>query len=523
MGKIVTTKIERFDGGIANDPRDPRGNVARVITNFDVLTDPRRMKPYRNSESGDSGASTALTQNWCIALGASSTYKIFGLGRQTALDRVLIRSKELTTGAPNDLDDAGWSTLTKGEGGQATPNYNLFVFYRKTGYIYGAHTGTHIYRHDPTDSGAFVDTHQAVTYTHIGQGVVHSEDDILYIPAYNSAASAGARSFIISNNNGSWDNSALALPDHLMPTSVFEHGNYLGIVCADVNGVGNSKVILWDRDSLSWNEMYDLGESSAIIGEDLQGTIVTIAQSGGTTSSYSGIPSGSIRHKEKIIIRFFPSNGADTIELEGTDSTVVLAHKQKINERLYFMASITLNGTVREGLWSVGRNKLGQWSLVHERTPNNDTALTSGVMRGFFIVGDYVFQAYVDNGTHAVSKTNDTEAYATSIWESKIYDGGDATQKKDLLGLSLSTEPLDDSPATSADVYYKKDNESSYTQLFTHDVDGEISYDAIRNEDAGTVLPKDYKEIQFKIESTGATITSFGFQEEITGKKTYNG
>ena len=41
--------------------------------------------------------------------------------------------------------------------------------------------------------------------------------------------------------------------------------------------------------------------------------------------------------------------------------------------------------------------KIGEsFSLVHERTVNNDTALTSGTLFGFFYVGDYLFIAYDD-------------------------------------------------------------------------------------------------------------------------------
>lgn len=518
----IETVIDRFDVGITNDPRDTRDGVNQVITNFDILTNPRKITPYRNSEDGHSAGSTTLMRNWCIGINASGGYSLYGLGRQTANDRPLIQYKDLTTGASTDLDDNGWAETANNTSARTTTSYNLFVFYRKTAKIYGAHSG-YIYAYDPTGSAAITVGEQALTYTHITQGIVHSEDDILYVGGYNSAGSAGTRSFILANNNGSWDTSALALPDHLIPTSVFESGNWLGIVCADVNGVGSSKLILWDRDSISWNEMYDLGEGSAIIGEDLQGTIVTLSQSGGTVSSFTGIPS-SVRHKNKLTIKFFPSTGSDTIELEGGTSnelTLPLG-KQKINNRLYFQMSIILNGTVREGLWSIGRNKQGQWALVHERTPNNDTALTSGIMRGFFILGDYVFQAYVDNGTYAVSKTNDEESYATSIIETVKYNAGDSSKKKDLLGFSVMTDPLDDSPAASVVVKYKKDNESSYTTFMTHDTDGAISDSAVNTEATGAVLPKDYKEISFRIESTGAVITGYSFREKITNKRPYN-
>ena len=44
------TVVERFDGGITNDPRDLVGNVARMISNYNTQTIPRKMSPYRSWE-----------------------------------------------------------------------------------------------------------------------------------------------------------------------------------------------------------------------------------------------------------------------------------------------------------------------------------------------------------------------------------------------------------------------------------------------------------------------------------------
>ena len=68
---------------------------------------------------------------------------------------------------------------------------------------------------------------------------------------------------------------------------------------------------------------------------------------------------------------------------------------------------------------------------------------------------------------------------------------------------------------------YKKDNETSYTTIMTHDTDGAISDSAVNIESSGAALPKDYKEISFQINSTGAIVTGFSFKEKITSKKPY--
>ena len=163
-GRVVAeTFLTEFDGGMSNDPRDTKDNIARVVTNFDILTDRKKLIPYRSSEDGDTTASQ-LAQNWTLALRTGTTYSLYALRRQSALNRVEIAYKDLTTGATGDLDDNNWNTTSNNQGGQATPNYDLFVYYRKTGYIYGGHTGTHIWRYDPGERYPLVEPNKFIVY-----------------------------------------------------------------------------------------------------------------------------------------------------------------------------------------------------------------------------------------------------------------------------------------------------------------------------------------------------------------------
>ena len=523
MGKIFEVKIDRFDGGIKNDPRDPSENTCRVVTNFDILTNPRKMTPYRDSESGDSSASTSQKQNFCVGLWTGTNpdvYRLFSLGVVSGGGLAEILMKDLTTGASDDLDDATWASSSYNASASGATAFDLFVFYQKTGLIYGARAGTNIWAFDPVGGAAFADTHAALTYTNIRQGLVHSKDDILYIPYYYDGVSVAANivSAIASKNGtGGISATALSLPKQFRANSICEKGNFLAIGLENVSGVGNSRVFLWDMDSMlaTFSETVDIGDGNVKVLEDLNGELVSISLSGANSS----------RFKDKVYFRVVTSTGYEEIAvLEGGTSTVLSSQKQKINNRLYFLMSISLNGAVREGVWSVGRNSEGLWTIVHERTPNNDTALTNGALKGFFFVGDFLFIASTNNaGTYQLLKTNNSESLtATSIYESKIFDNGDASLKKKLLGFSIITEPLDDSPAAQVVVKYKIDNETSFTTFLTHDTDGAISDAAVNIESSGASLPE-YKEIQFRIESTnGAVITGFSFKSEVTGRRSYN-
>lgn len=528
MGKILEQKITRFDGGFVNDPREQGANIASMVTNFDALTDKHRIIPYRDSGSGDDAPTTSRKQNFAIALWTpTGNYRIFALGVQSAaLTRAEILMKDLTTSGTDDLADNTWITPAANQGGQNTVDLTLFVYYRKTGKIYGAHTGTHIWAFTPDGSTAFANTHNALTHTFIGQGLVHSKDDILYIPYHNSAGAAGAKSFIAKNDNGSWTNAALTLPDHLIPISISEYGNYLAIGCAPASGIGNSVVYLWDRDAslATLSEGIDWGSGILKVLEEVDGLLLGISIIGGLATS--GIASAaSTTFNDRIIFRYLSGEKAVKLKtLKGSTSSQLPVAKQKIDNRLYFMMQISLHGATREGVFSIGRSSEDSpISLVHERTPNNDTALVSGTLYNFFVVGDFMFISYLSSSAYALSKTNDQSSFtATSIYESKILNGDDSSITKKLLGVTVMFEPL---PAAGQVVLKYKKNEdidgSTFTTIYTHTTDDSISHSAINIESSGANLPE-FKELVLRIESTGgAVITGIKYRYEAIEKDIY--
>lgn len=508
--------ITQFDGGMVNDPRSPASNAAKVVTNFDVLTDVHRMVPYRNSESGDNAANTSQKQNFTIALRTGTTYRLYALGFMSGLSRAEVLMKDLTTSS-TDLSDALWASPVNNQSAAGLTSFNLFVYYKKTGLIYGARASQYIWAFDPSSVAVWNDTERDFTsFTNIAQGLVHSKDDVLYIPYDNKIA---------KNDNGSWTSAALTLPTNLVINSICEDGNYLIIACAPISGVGNSIVFKWDRDSslATLSESVDLGEGVVKWIEKVDGVVVC--------ALYSG--SGSLRFKDRVIFKAI--SGDQAVEIakliaDGTSSSV-LSQRQKINNRVYFMMAFTIDGIEREGVWSFGRSTpSAPFTIVHERTPNNDTPTANGTIKAFYIVGDYIFQSYTDNsGTYGLSKTNDTELYTnqTAVWESRIFNEvpglrnrqiPNSSEIKKLIGVTVMTEYMPSNGNIL--VAYKKDSETSWTTIFTDGTDNSISHSAVNTPTTNT-LPE-YKEIRFRIESTGgAVVTGFSFDYEVTGKRTY--
>lgn len=494
MGRIYQKRISKFDGGMVADPRTPNTRYAQLVQNFDAHTFPYKLQPFRDSENGDSSASTSKKENFCIALRSGTTYSLYALGVVSGTSRAEILYKDLTSGGTNDLGDATWLDTTNHQSASGATNLNLFVYYKNRGRIYGAKAGTTIWAYDPSGNVAFNDSEASITYTNIAQGLVHSKDDILYIPYDNKIA---------KNNAGSWTTTALILPEDRVITSICEYGNFLAIGTSHTSGAGKSIVYLWDRDATvtTLSESIEWGEGDLRILENLDGYLVGISRQ--ITSSLL---------TNKLIFRYYAGGPSvvfkELVSLNTTSTALsLLIAKQKVDNRLYFLASIKLNGTLFEGLWKVGQVG-GEFTVTFDRAANNNTALTSGTLEGFFIFSDFVFIAYTSNSTYAVSKTNDQQSYtANSIFETVILNGGDVSWTKKLISVGVMTEALPSTGSPQVVLKYKKDSDTSFTTIFTHTTAGTLYHEAINIESSGATLPT-FKEITFRIEVTGGGASS---------------
>lgn len=489
-----TVSLNQFDGGITNDPRDPAQNVARMVTNFDILTDAHRMRPYRSSESGDTASTTSQKQNFAVAKGAS--YALYSLGVKSGLNTAEVKVKVLST----DLADGVWGTPSNNQSaaGSAT-SFNLFVYYQKVGLIFGARDNTNIWAFSPTGTG-WADTSHALVYTNISQGLVFS-NDILYVPYDNKLA---------SNDNGSWSDTALTIPTNFYITSICDYGNFVAVGAAPLSGVGNSKVFLWVPGDASWTQVIDWGNDNLQILDVVDGTLVGISFSGGTPRT---------RTTERVVFRYLSGTTAIKFQelLAGDTGTQLPIAKQRVNNRIHFMMRIHLNGAVREGVWSVGHSE-GRLVVVHERTPNNDTP-TAGTLSNFIYVGDYLFQSYTDGSANfQLTKTDDVANFtATSIYESTINPelpehirgaAGARSSLKKLYAVALSYTPL--TSAQTVVLYYRVEG-GAWVKIFSEATVGQVTTE--RTFDFNGLPFTDAREYEFRIESTfGAEITELKYK-----------
>lgn len=512
MGKIVETYIKDFTTGWVHDDRHPDSAAATAVKNFDILTFPHRLVPYRSSEAGNANQDTEKISHFLFAVG-----KLYGLGADTASGDLQIYERSAYT-------DDTWSECSNGQGASAfsITNTELFIYYPYGGtdYLFGAYGGAtdQIWRWNMSGGAAFVDAHYSLAHSYIGQGLVHSKDDILYIPYTDTSGIPK----IAKSNAGAWTPEAIILPSGGYISAICEYGNFLAIAWSP-NSIFNTtaKVYLWDRDSslTTTSEKIDWGYGELKVLEELEGELIGIQQ----------ISSTDIFNSQLTVKRYAGVSGTQEIaKLVGSTATCTLTtRKQKRDRRLYFMSTITVDGTKYQGVWSIGRSETGRFCLSLDRTPNDDTALSGETLWGFYIVGSYMFISYQDGSGYAMRKTLDTAGYsATSLWQSIINprnessdNDSDASISKKLIGVTITTDPLPS--GASVTVKYRINSESSYTTIFTYSTENGLDHSAINIESTGANLPE-YKEIQFQLLSTGgAEITGFSYAREILDKRLY--
>jgi hypothetical protein len=485
----IPFKIDRFDLGMTNNIRDTFG-MSPITKNFDTISKKNALIPYRQSETGDDTASTRqITQMVQYDDVSGNTY-VYGLGKDPSNEYVKIFKK-------SDFTDATWSAPANGASASGNREQNVLVEYH--GFLYGLRAGTSVWKADVAAASAFTEADAAITYTSAAQGLVHSRDDILYIPYYDSATGNAA---IAKNNSGAWTATALQLPKFKIPIGLCEDGNYLGCGARPASGIGRSTYYLWDRDSslTTLSDKIDFGYGSLQVIEKIDGVTFGVSVVGDSTN-------GS---KYRMIVRYWDGSGSEAQFMAqfDFDGVPTVYGKQKVDKKILFSVIGTINGEVMDGLWAISKNKNGTYAVTFDRLVNNDTGLTSSkFIKGFFQLGDIVFISYQSSGTFGMSKTDDQATYnSTSIYETTVFDAGDKRNRKDLIGITVTTEPLPTNGSYT--IKYKADADSSWTTIFTESTDNSISHSAINIESTGAQLPSG-KELRFRIESTGgAVITS---------------
>ncbi len=489
MSKILETRIESFNGGVADDIRLASPSQFSISKNFDIFSNPKRLTPYRDLEAdtNDGSTSTGMKQYFVKDFLYSSTSAyLYGLGQTAGGLTKIVYKTDATTG--------NWTLPANSEGDGAVKN-GCFVEYKD--YIWGFQGTNQVFNWGVLSGTPSINNSAGtvgVAITSVAQGVI-GKDDNLYLP-YNNR-------LVRVTSGGTVNDAVLILPTNFKITSITNYGNYLAIGCAPVSIYnGASKVFLWNLISEDVQEAIGWGEGELRILETIEGILV------GITDRYLNNSTGAGRGS--MIIQIYSGGSPQVIKevftQKLTGKTMPLSKAVK-NNRLFWSAKIMTNtaGTeYNEGIWSFGRKNVN-YPLALTLDIVDENVDTDGI-QAFGTAANFFFITHSDDGS--IDKTNDTALYTfTSIYESQIYNFGNPDATKRLEMFSIGVVSL--TSGQSVTVKYRVNGATSWTTIGSLSTTGELSRDFLNIESTGADFSTG-KEFQFRCESLGgAEITSY--------------
>lgn len=509
MGKIFEVKIKDFSGGISDSPRSQVSNACSLLKHFDIFSDNNRLTPFRSTEAdtNDGTGATGLKQYDVRHFQLGLDGKLYGLGKTAAGYPKIVSKADPTTG--------NWTLETTAEGNAARilgcfiEWQNAFYFFEGSNKIAKWTIGSTV-----DDAVATVGS----TILTVAQGIVGADGNLYLF--YNNKVVR------VSSAGVPTDDVLTALPSDMRITSVARYGGYLAIgmaygTSATATPSGRSQVFIWDMvTTTTVADVLDWGEGALMVLGNIEGRLVGVSDK--YLSSSLGLSKGS------MVVRMW-AGGAPQVFKEVVANQVVTLGRfiQDVvikNNKLYWVASVpfglstSTESTFHLGIWVFGRKNINSnFTLSLEYIfPEIDTS--NFKINSFGAAGDYWFANISADGS--VVKTDDASNFTTtSQYESLILNGEDASETKKLIGITVFFAPL---PSGGTIVLkYRKDEDSSYTQIFSHTTANSLSHSAINLEASGNNLPE-FKEIQFQILSTGnVEITGLKFAYEIIEKDLY--
>jgi len=470
-----------------------------LTKHFDAFTYPHKLVPHRSTKADETKDYNIENFVYArITSGGSTSYRLYGLGKVSGQSYAQIYVYDIDTAFTG-----GWAILADARSKSAVGNRSNKIFFYYKDYIYVSSNNV-IQRFHTTGGDNYNDNYKAVELGDC-QPIHHQSDDCAYFFTANAVHRLNNTTF-----DGGTTTPVLQLPTNLLIKSACQYGDYLAIGCVSLgNSDKYSVIFLWDRDSTltTLSERIDLGRGSLIHLANLNGKLMAVIN----YFSDSGVSAG----RGKILIRQISGQYAITINELNLDTAISSPSTSKFikDNKLYFPLKATLNGDTRYGIWAL--DSLGRLSLdfIEEE-------VGTGNYVNIYATGNIWWIAHSNDGS--VNRTNDQEVYTnTSIYESLILNGGNSRLTKKLIGVEVMFEPL---PANGQVVLkYRKDADldSAWAAIYTYTTDDGISHGAINIEADGSNLPQ-YKEIQFRIESTGgAVITGLEIKEEVIDKQLF--
>lgn len=517
--QLLQGKIELVYGGVANNIRRQSPEIFGSARHFDIWQDPQGLVPFRSMEFDDGIGN--IDRAFQICNGFYANNNIYGLGVVLGSARVKLFKK-----VDGDPINNVWTEVhpSDAEDGGGSRSEDCFVEFHD--YAYGGAAGNRIWGCGPLSGGmTFTSTALSVDQAPSCQAKV-SRDDLLIVPCGNEiAVKNGAGSGAADN----WE-IRLVLPEQYTVVDHCEYGDLWIFACKPTNGVGNSKLFIWDKIQPDIIDSVDLGRGNVCLCEEIDGEIFSII-------NISGLSAFGIR--PKLSVRTWSGGSISRVQytLKGDQNTTFQIYgsetKTKIDSHIVFGIHMTLRGVEYHQLAAVGRQQAGYpITFSFDRLINGTGAVS--IIRGAFGLGDFMFCFFditsSDADQYAIRRTDDQENYQdTSIYESiklngELQDGSAARFFKQLkmAGLLLDPDSMQNNGAT-ARLKYRIEGESDWTTIREYQGGDNLEAgDVGIGFEAGGVLTdadpvqtedfNNYKEVELRAESTGgARITGIPY------------
>lgn len=501
---MPTVIQNRWDGGHADDIREPSLSKCEESLNFDIFKEPQRLSPRLDTTAETLGGGLVMDTvkvTDVVVATVSSVNKIVGVGGANA--KVSFYSK-VTLGDSLVLN-------AETNSGSFTCNYEpgSAITYKGKAYAVG-YDGSTTFRLIELTNASTVTTIGTISYTKSGLEkvvtFVHPDDNFLYIiigdkiSVYTGSALTTA--------------SSIALPNGFYGTSTTNYGGYLAIVAQPF--VGNAKPIcfLWGRDTTvtTFQNSIDLGEGFCGVVANLDNVLIFIM------SPYNDFSSS---FENKIIAKTYSGGAVETVK-----EVAITVYENKIRNikakkgnKVYF---VTENGNC---VWVFGKNKENQYAITKDHyiingASNTDTTVTAITSISF--VGDCLWAGVTKDSVYSLQKTADfaSSAYtSTSSYKTLINPSmalSDRGRDKQLMAIQIMVTGAS-SGATGVKV--SVDGSTFTSAISETNATGEHVYEATMQADGTTFLSG--REFQFKLETTGgAKIKEYKYRYENLNSQT---
>lgn len=493
--KLQEIIIDRFDGGISDDPRAPVKTQFVMSKHFDIFSSPNRLTPYRSLEADSNDGSTPtgmkaydVRDYWFSALSG----RLYGLAKNGSSQAKVVYK------ADGDQDAGNW-TLPSSSEATAVRVAGSFIEWGTVAALWMFTGSTGISTCIPGTSFTTALANTGATIASVAQSIISPRDNNMYM-FYNSSV---PQAYVVRvSAGGVVTDNVLPLPVGYKITSacLTNSGEIaIGLSSTFGGGIGRSILVIWDPTLSNMSQVIDFGDGVIASVGNVEGYIVAVMNIGLTSSL---APTGG-----KLTVRVWGGGSVQTIkDIKATTIGSLISSQRIVKDfKLYFPASLFYNGALQHGIWAFGRKNPGAAFGITLAVADENIGVNG--IQGFGSAGDYFWLSINADGT--IDKIDDQANYTfTSVYESQKFNGGNASIVKDMQSIFATYAPLP--AAGQVVVKYRKDEETSYTTLFTETTDNEVRTELGRG---GAVTLPSFKEIQFRVESTGgAEITALGFR-----------